>query len=102
MQVKRFKTEFAETIFQSKYAQGPNDTWDALADRLVDDVCGVRGGTLQPLMGQDERGELAQHIKEMRFIPGGRYLYYAGRPTKPITTVICYVRKKIPEKSGVL
>jgi len=89
MQINRFKTSFAENIFRQKYAQGPNDTWDALADRLVDDVCGVRGGTVQPLMGPDERRELAQHIKEMRFIPGGRYLYYAGRQYKAYNN--CYL-----------
>jgi ribonucleoside-diphosphate reductase alpha chain len=87
--VNRFKTAFAETIFRNKYAQGPNDTWDALADRLVDDVCGTRGGTLPALMSQDDMGELAQHIKTMRFLPGGRYLYYAGRPYKAYNN--CYL-----------
>ena len=80
MQVQRFKTEFAETIFRNKYAQGPNDSWDALADRLVDDVCGTRQGTMAVLMSDGDRKELAEHIKNMRFLPGGRYLYYAGRP----------------------
>ena len=46
MEVNRFKNSFSETIFRQKYAQGPGDTWDALCDRLVDDVCGTRGGTL--------------------------------------------------------
>ena len=89
MQVKRFKTEFAETIFRNKYAQGPNDSWDALSERLVDDVCGSRGGTLPILMSEGDRRELAQHIKEMRFLPGGRYLYYAGRPYKAYNN--CYL-----------
>lgn len=89
MQVQRFKTSFAETIFRQKYAQGPNDSWDALADRLVDDVCGTRGGTLPVLMSDGDRAELAQHIKEMRFLPGGRYLYYAGRPYKAYNN--CYL-----------
>lgn len=89
MQVQRFKTSFAETIFRNKYAQGPNDTWDALADRLVEDVCGSRGGTLPVLMSDGDRRELAQHIKEMRFLPGGRYLYYAGRPYKAYNN--CYL-----------
>lgn len=89
MQVERFKTGFAERIFRSKYAQGPNDTWDALADRLVEDVCGSRGGTLPVLMSDNDRKELAQHIKEMRFLPGGRYLYYAGRPYKAYNN--CYL-----------
>ena len=89
MQVQRFKTEFAETIFRNKYAQGPNDSWDALADRLVEDVCGSRWGTLPVLMSDADRKELAQHIKEMRFLPGGRYLYYAGRPYKAYNN--CYL-----------
>jgi ribonucleoside-diphosphate reductase alpha chain len=87
--VERFKTPFAETIFRSKYAQGPNDSWDALADRLVDDVCGSRGGTLPVLMSETDRRELAEHIKGMRFLPGGRYLYYAGRPYKAYNN--CYL-----------
>jgi ribonucleoside-diphosphate reductase alpha chain len=78
----RFKTTFAENIFRFKYAQGPNDTWDALADRLVEDVCGHGTATKYPqaLMSESDRKELAQYIKEMKFVPGGRYIYYAGRP----------------------
>jgi ribonucleoside-diphosphate reductase alpha chain len=89
MQVQRFKTSFAETIFRQKYAQGPNDSWDALADRLVDDVCGSRGNTLPVLMSEGDRAELTEHIKNMRFLPGGRYLYYAGRPYKAYNN--CYL-----------
>jgi len=87
--VNRFKTEFAETIFRNKYAQGPNDSWDALADRLVDDVCGTRGGAQPILMSDSDRRELSEHIKNMRFLPGGRYLYYAGRPYKAFNN--CYL-----------
>jgi ribonucleoside-diphosphate reductase alpha chain len=87
--VERFKTTFATNIFRQKYAQGPSDTWDALADRLVEDVCGTRWGTERPLLDADSRKELANHIKEMRFIPGGRYLYYAGRPYKAYNN--CYL-----------
>ena len=79
MQINRFKNSFAENIFKNKYAQGSNDTWDALADRLVEDVCGSRWGKDKPLMSQEDRDCLAQYIKEMKFVPGGRYLWYAGR-----------------------
>lgn len=82
MNTNRFKTPFAEQIFNSKYRQGPNDSWDALCDRLVDDVCGSRGGTLPVLMCDSDRKDLAEHMKQMRFLAGGRYLYYAGRPHK--------------------
>ena len=79
MQVNRFKNTFAENIFKNKYAQGPTDTWDALAERLVEDVCGTRWGKDRALMSQEDREQLAQYIKEMKFVPGGRYLWYAGR-----------------------
>lgn len=89
MITNRFKTEFANTIFRQKYAQGPSDTWDALAERLVDDVCGSRQGAQPVLMSDSERAELTEHIKHMRFLPGGRYLYYAGRPYKAYNN--CYL-----------
>lgn len=89
MIINRFKTQFATNIFKHKYAQGPNDTWDALAERLVEDVCGSRWGTETPLMSSEERAELTEHIKSMRFMPGGRYLYYAGRPYKAYNN--CYL-----------
>ena len=82
MEIKRFKTSFASNIFRFKYAQGANDTWDALADRLVEDVCGSRWGTDRPLLSAGDCGQLAQYIKEFKFVPGGRYLYYAGRTAK--------------------
>ncbi len=79
MQQQRFKNTFAANIFKNKYAQGPTDTWDALADRLVEDVCGTRWGKDRALMSQEDRDQLAQYIKEFKFVPGGRYLWYAGR-----------------------
>lgn len=74
-----FRNSFAENIFYNKYAQGNNDTWYQLALRLVDDVCGHLQGTRDPLLSADERGELVELIYKFQFIPGGRYLYYAGR-----------------------
>ena len=65
MQINRFKNSFSENIFKNKYAQGPNDTWDALADRLVEDVCGSRWGKDKPIMSQEDRDQLAQYIKRL-------------------------------------
>lgn len=80
MIINRFKNSFAENVFNLKYRQGPSDTWDALCERLVEDVCGTRWGTERPLMSQSDRDQLVQYMKEMKFLAGGRYLYYAGRP----------------------
>ena len=89
MEVKRFKNSFAENVFKFKYSQGPSDTWDALCERLVEDVCGSRWGTQPILMSKSDRDQLADYMKRMLFIPGGRYLYYAGRSFKAYNN--CYL-----------
>jgi len=86
-----FKNSIAENVFRLRYAQGPGDTWRNLAVRLVDDVCGTSGGTQHPILSKDERDFLAKCITEQKFIPGGRYLYYAGRPFKAFNN--CYLLK---------
>ena len=89
MDVNRFKTSFANNIFRNKYAQGANDTWDNLSERLIDDVCGTRNGTTNKLLSDDDIKQLKQLHKEQKFVAGGRYLYYAGRPFKAYNN--CYL-----------
>lgn len=79
---QRFKSGFAERIFRQKYASGNEDTWDALSDRLIDDVCGTRNGTVPALMSKEDRDQLAQYHKEMKWVAGGRYLYYSSKEYK--------------------
>ncbi len=75
-----FRTDLGRNVFYNKYAHGSNDSWHNLAIRLIDDVCGTQGGKLHPILSKEERDELVKIITNMEFIPGGRYLYYAGRP----------------------
>lgn len=77
--MNEFKSSFAESIFYHKYAQGNADSWHNLAIRLVEDVCGGMTKGIHPLLSKDEREQLVEYIRVMKFIPGGRYLYYAGR-----------------------
>lgn len=70
-----FRSKFSEDIFNHKYRHEGAETWDQLARTLVEDVCG-------DLMPQDEKDQLYEYIRDLKFIPGGRYLYYAGRPNK--------------------
>jgi ribonucleoside-diphosphate reductase alpha chain len=77
-----FRNKFSEDIFRQKYQHQDCETWDALARTLAQDVC---GGLLKP----DEISAIAQAISEMKFIPAGRYLYYAGRPAKYFNN--CYL-----------
>jgi len=89
MSDSRFRTSFGERVFRLRYANSPYDTWDFLVDRLVDDVCGTRGGTLPPLMSKGDRGQLKEYVRQMMFIPGGRYLYYAGREVHFFNNCFC-------------
>jgi ribonucleoside-diphosphate reductase alpha chain len=73
-----FRSQFAETIFRQKYAHEGAETWLELSRTLVEAVCGMEAG--RELMSKSDRDALTQYIADMKFIPGGRYLYYAGRP----------------------
>lgn len=70
-----FRNQFAEDIFNLKYKHEGAETWEELANTLVDDVCAN-------VLSREECDQLKWMIATMRFIPGGRYLYYAGRPAK--------------------
>ena len=74
-----FRSKFSEDIFNLKYAHTGCDTWEQLAKVLVEDVCGDLRPDEEPLMNKEERRELQKYIKDLKFVPGGRYLYYAGR-----------------------
>lgn len=67
-----FRSHFARHIFQQKYAHEGAETWEQLSETLISSVCGK-------YMSKSEVSQLTQYVKEMKFIPGGRYLYYAGR-----------------------
>lgn len=89
MSKSEFRSNLGENVFKYKYSQGPSDTWSQCAERIVEDVCGSRWGTQQPLMSKDERAQLAEYIKGFKFVPGGRYIYYAGRPNSYFNN--CYL-----------
>ena len=70
-----FRSKFSEDIFHHKYAHEGCETWAELATVLVEDVC-------QDMMTTDEKETLTQAVENLKFIPGGRYIYYAGRTKK--------------------
>ncbi len=70
-----FRSKFSEDIFKQKYAHEGCNTWSDLAKTLAEDVC-------KGVLKDDEVEALTEIIRDLKFIPGGRYLYYAGRPNK--------------------
>jgi len=80
----QFRSKFSEDIFNTKYFHEGAETFHELSCTLVNDVC-------QDHLTTDEKAELIDHISNLRFIPGGRYLYYAGRDKKFFNN--CYLLK---------
>ena len=78
----KFKTSFAEEIFKRKYAQSEYETWEDRAKIIVNHVCGDVDGTKNNLMEPYDREQLARHIENFKFMPGGRYIWYAGRDAR--------------------
>lgn len=72
---KPFRSKLAEDIFNNKYRHDGCETWDDLSRVLVAQVTGKH-------LPQDIQDAIYEAIRDMKFIPGGRYLYYAGRPVK--------------------
>lgn len=70
-----FRSQFSEDIFNQKYRHEGCETWDVLCKVLAFEVC---DGLLPP----SEIAEIARLMTELKFVPGGRYLYYAGRSNK--------------------
>jgi hypothetical protein len=70
-----FRSALSQKIFNNKYRHEGCETWDKLSKVVVEDVC-------QDWLSKEEKDQLVQFITDMKFIPGGRYLYYAGRPVK--------------------
>ena len=83
-----FRSKLSEDIFSYKYKHEGAETWERLASTLVDDVA---TGIPDSVFPKTDRDVLKRAIAEMKFIPGGRYLYYAGRPSKFFNN--CYLLK---------
>lgn len=72
---KTFRNQLSETIFHQKYAHDGCETWEALCRTLAQQVVG-------PYFPKDVVDAVAEVMVEQKFLAGGRYLYYAGRPVK--------------------
>jgi ribonucleoside-diphosphate reductase alpha chain len=67
-----FTSKFAQDIYLQKYSKDGVETWADTAKRVTDAVC-------SQLLDAKSREKIYHIILERKFIPGGRYLYSAGR-----------------------
>lgn len=77
-------SHFATTILKNKYAQFKDDdtqeTWDDVAQRVAENIVGPVFPHLT--------NAVSKLVAERKFMPGGRYLYAAGREFQAINN--CY------------
>lgn len=85
-----FRSRFSEDIFNLKYSHPGADTWEELAHTLVEDVCGDLRSGERDLITKDEKAQLKKYIRDLKFVPGGRYLYYAGRKNRYYNNCLSY------------
>jgi ribonucleoside-diphosphate reductase alpha chain len=67
-----FSTKFAQDIYLQKYSKDGVETWSDTARRVTEAVC-------SQLLDSKTKEKIYNIILERKFIPGGRYLYAAGR-----------------------
>lgn len=67
-----FATKFAQDIYLQKYSKDGIENWSDTASRVVEAVC-------SQLLDSKTKDRIYNIILERKFIPGGRYLYAAGR-----------------------
>lgn len=81
-QIAPFQSDFAHTVFKGKYPFTSTETWDGCARRVTGAVTSAayyaprREGAHMAARHADA---IYDSIASRRFMPGGRYLYGAGR-----------------------
>lgn len=79
-----FSNKFSQDVYLQKYSLDHQENWADTARRVVIAVCGQ-------LLSKDEQQEIYQYIVDRKFIPGGRYLYSAGKPFHQVNN--CFLFK---------
>lgn len=86
-----FSNSFSRDIFLQKYSLNGQETWADTARRVTDAVCGQ-------LLSPDDKEIITKMITERKFIPGGRYLYSAGRSFHQVNN--CFLFRAEDSREG--
>jgi len=86
-----FSNKFSQDIYLQKYSLDGQEKWEDTCHRVVTAVCGQ-------LMNSKEKEQLLKLMVERKFIPGGRYLYSAGRPYHQVNN--CFLFRAEDSREG--
>lgn len=86
-----FGSSFAQDIFLQKYSMNGQESWSDTCRRVVDSICGQ-------LLSPEDIQSIYKIMLERKFIPGGRYLYSAGRPFHQVNNCLAGSERIITSK----
>lgn len=86
-----FDSKFAQDIYLQKYSKDGIETWADTSRRVVESVC-------SQLLDTKTKEKIYQLILARKFIPGGRYLYAAGREFHAVNN--CYLFRAEDSREG--
>lgn len=86
-----FSNKFSHDVFLQKYSLDGQEKWADTALRVVNAVCGQ-------LLDSESKEKLVKAITERKFIPGGRYLYSAGRAFHQVNN--CFLFRAEDSREG--
>lgn len=78
-----FGSKFAQDIFLQKYSKDGVENWRDTARRVTSSVC-------SQLLDTKTQEKIYNIILDRKFIPGGRYLYSAGREYKQVNNCFLF------------
>lgn len=78
-----FSNKFSLDVFLQKYSKDGVETWADCAKRVTENVC-------SQLVNNETKEKIYQIILDRKFIPGGRYLYSAGRQFHQVNNCFLY------------
>ena len=86
-----FSNKFAQDIFLQKYSMDQQESWNETCKRVVEAVCGQ-------LLDNETKDKILKLMVERKFIPGGRYLYSAGRAFHQVNN--CFLFRASDSREG--
>lgn len=86
-----FGSKFAQDIYLQKYSLNQQETWSDTARRVTEAVC-------SQLVNSQTKEKIFELIRDRKFIPGGRYLYSAGRPFHQVNN--CFLFRAEDSREG--
>lgn len=93
-----FATPFAQNIYEARYKHPQDLNWCGTARRVTNSVMGALNGRLEWNIREDARNRIFHAIKTRSFIPGGRYLYAAGRDLHQVNN--CLLMRPADTREG--